>query len=120
MRAIEKHQVVILCGQTGSCKTTQLPKIPLEHGRGVQGLIGYTQPRRIAARATAARITQELKTELGGVVGYKIRFSDKISLRSDNKRVTDVASSLIADAEQFLWQRLKPTEPDWTLHGRPW
>jgi len=88
-RAIGEHQVVIVCGETGSGKTTQLPKILLELGRGVQGLIGHTQPRRIAARATAARIAQELKTELGGAVGYKIRFSDKISPRSYIKLMTD-------------------------------
>ena len=76
-RAIAEHQVVIVCGETGSGKTTQLPKICLELGRGIAGLIGHTQPRRIAARATAARIAQELKTELGGAVGYKIRFTDK-------------------------------------------
>jgi ATP-dependent helicase HrpA len=75
--------------QANSGKTTQLPKILLELGRGVAGLIGHTQPRRIAARATAARIAQELKTELGGAVGYKIRFSDKISPRSYIKLMTD-------------------------------
>ena len=88
-RAVAKHQVVIVCGETGSGKTTQLPKILLELGRGVAGLIGHTQPRRIAARATAARIAQELKTELGGAVGYKIRFNDKISPRSYIKLMTD-------------------------------
>src|SRR5476649_1107168 len=88
-RAIAKHQVVIVCGETGSGKTTQLPKILLELGRGVAGLIGHTQPRRIAARATAARIAQELKTELGGAVGYKIRFNDKLSPRSYIKLMTD-------------------------------
>ncbi len=88
-RAIEKHQVVIVCGETGSGKTTQLPKILLELGRGVAGLIGHTQPRRIAARATAARIAQELKTELGGAVGYKIRFNDKSSPRCYIKLMTD-------------------------------
>ena len=88
-RAIGEHQVVIVCGETGSGKTTQLPKILLELGRGVHGLIGHTQPRRIAARATAARIAQELKTELGSVVGYKIRFNDKTSPRSYVKLMTD-------------------------------
>ena len=81
--------MVIVCGETGSGKTTQLPKILLELGRGVAGLIGHTQPRRIAARATAARIAQELKTELGGAVGYKIRFNDKVSPRSYIKLMTD-------------------------------
>jgi ATP-dependent helicase HrpA len=88
-RAVAEHQVVIVCGETGSGKTTQLPKILLELGRGVEGLIGHTQPRRIAARATAARIAQELKTELGGAVGYKIRFNDKLSPRSYIKLMTD-------------------------------
>ncbi|MBE0613968.1 MAG: ATP-dependent RNA helicase HrpA [Burkholderiales bacterium] len=88
-QAIAAHQVVIVCGETGSGKTTQLPKILLELGRGIDGLIGHTQPRRIAARATAARIAQELKTELGGVVGYKIRFNDKTSPRSYIKLMTD-------------------------------
>ena len=88
-RAIAEHQVVIVCGETGSGKTTQLPKILLELGRGIAGLIGHTQPRRIAARATAARIAQELKTEPGGAVGYKIRFNDKTSPRSYIKLMTD-------------------------------
>jgi ATP-dependent helicase HrpA len=88
-RAIAEHQVVIVCGETGSGKTTQLPKILLELGRGVSGFIGHTQPRRIAARATAARIAQELKTELGGAVGYKIRFNDRLSPRTYVKLMTD-------------------------------
>jgi ATP-dependent helicase HrpA len=88
-RAIAAHQVVIVCGETGSGKTTQLPKICLALGRGVAGLIGHTQPRRIAARATAARVAQELKAELGGAVGYKIRFTDKVGARSYIKVMTD-------------------------------
>ncbi len=88
-RAIRDHQVVIVCGETGSGKTTQLPKICLELGRGVEGLIGHTQPRRIAARATASRIAQELKTELGGAVGFKIRFTDQVSPRTYVKLMTD-------------------------------
>jgi ATP-dependent helicase HrpA len=87
--AIAAHQVVIVCGETGSGKTTQLPKICLAMGRGVAGYIGHTQPRRIAARATAARIAQELATELGGAVGYKIRFTDRVSPRSLVKLMTD-------------------------------
>ncbi|MBX3648064.1 MAG: ATP-dependent RNA helicase HrpA [Rhodocyclaceae bacterium] len=87
--AIRKHQVVIVCGETGSGKTTQLPKICLELGRGAHGLIGHTQPRRIAARATAARIAQELKSELGRAVGYKIRFTDRVSPDSYIKLMTD-------------------------------
>ena len=88
-RAISSHQVVIVCGETGSGKTTQLPKICLDLGRGIGGLIGHTQPRRIAARATASRVAQELKTELGGAVGYKIRFTDKVGPRSYIKIMTD-------------------------------
>src|SRR5712691_8564957 len=88
-KAISSHQAVIVCGETGSGKTTQLPKIYLALGRGTAGLIGHTQPRRIAARATAARVAQELKTELGGAVGYKIRFSDKVGQRSYIKVMTD-------------------------------
>ncbi len=88
-KAISSHQVVIVCGETGSGKTTQLPKICLELGRGIHGLIGHTQPRRIAARATASRIAQELKTELGGAVGYKIRFTDRVGPRSYIKIMTD-------------------------------
>ncbi|MGL6042048.1 MAG: ATP-dependent RNA helicase HrpA, partial [Deefgea sp.] len=77
--AIAKHQVVIVCGETGSGKTTQLPKICLELGRGVHGLIGHTQPRRLAARSVASRFAQELKSETGTIVGYKVRFTDKSS-----------------------------------------
>ena len=88
-RAVAENQVVIVCGETGSGKTTQLPKICLGLGRGVAGLIGHTQPRRIAARATAARLAQELKTELGGAVGYKIRFTDRVGARSYIKVMTD-------------------------------
>jgi len=88
-KSIAAHQVVIVCGETGSGKTTQLPKICLGIGRGIAGLIGHTQPRRIAARATAARVAQELKTELGGAVGYKIRFSDRVGARSYIKIMTD-------------------------------
>ena len=88
-QAILDNQIVIVCGETGSGKTTQLPKICLELGRGVEGLIGHTQPRRIAARSTASRIAQELKSELGGVVGYKIRFTDQVSPRSYVKLMTD-------------------------------
>jgi ATP-dependent helicase HrpA len=87
--AIEKHQVVVICGETGSGKTTQLPKICLELGRGLTGLIGHTQPRRIAARATATRIAQELKSEVGQHVGFKIRFTDKTTASSYIKLMTD-------------------------------
>jgi ATP-dependent helicase HrpA len=88
-RAIREHQVTIVCGETGSGKTTQLPKICLDIGRGVEGMIGHTQPRRIAARATAARIAHELKSELGQLVGYKIRFTDRASPAGYVKLMTD-------------------------------
>ena len=87
--AFSAHQVIIVCGETGSGKTTQVPKIAMTLGRGVAGLIGHTQPRRLAARATASRIAQELKSPLGEVVGYKIRFTDKTSERSHVKLMTD-------------------------------
>ncbi len=88
-RAISENQVVIICGETGSGKTTQLPKICLELQRGVKGLIGHTQPRRIAARTVATRIAQELKSPLGQAVGYKVRFSDKVSPNTYIKLMTD-------------------------------
>ncbi|MGE5758041.1 MAG: ATP-dependent RNA helicase HrpA, partial [Sideroxydans sp.] len=88
-QAIEKNQVVIVCGETGSGKTTQLPKICLSLGRGVLGVIGHTQPRRVAARSVGARIAHELKSELGGLVGYKVRFNDKVSPDTCIKLMTD-------------------------------
>jgi ATP-dependent helicase HrpA len=87
--AIRDHQVVIVAGETGSGKTTQLPKICLELGRGVTGQIGHTQPRRIAARTVAERIAAELDTGLGEVVGYKVRFTDKSGDRTLVKLMTD-------------------------------
>jgi ATP-dependent helicase HrpA len=88
-RAIQENQVVIVSGETGSGKTTQIPKICLELGRGVNGFIGHTQPRRIAARTVAARIAQELKSPLGHAVGYKVRFADKLSADTYIKLMTD-------------------------------
>ncbi|MFL6174007.1 MAG: ATP-dependent RNA helicase HrpA, partial [Marmoricola sp.] len=87
--AIRDHQVVIVAGETGSGKTTQLPKICLELGRGDGTLIGHTQPRRIAARSVAERIAEELGTELGDVVGYQVRFTDKTSAAGRVKVMTD-------------------------------
>jgi ATP-dependent helicase HrpA len=87
--AIRDHQVVIVAGETGSGKTTQLPKICLELGRGIAGQIGHTQPRRIAARTVAERIAEELKTDLGDVVGYKVRFTDKSGDNTAVKLMTD-------------------------------
>jgi HrpA-like RNA helicase len=88
-KAIAENQVVIVCGETGSGKTTQLPKICISIGRGVQGAIAHTQPRRVAARTVASRIAFELKTELGGTVGYKIRFNDRVSPDTCIKLMTD-------------------------------
>src|SRR6185369_11355198 len=88
-KAIEAHSVVIVCGETGSGKTTQIPKILLEMGRGEAGMIGHTQPRRIAARTVAARIAEELKVELGGLVGYKVRFHDRAGTGTVIKLMTD-------------------------------
>ena len=89
LQAIALHPVVIVCGETGSGKTTQLPKMLLESGRGAAGRIGHTQPRRIAARAVAARVAEELKVELGSLVGYKVRFQDKIGPGCRLKLMTD-------------------------------
>jgi ATP-dependent RNA helicase HrpA len=86
---LNAHQVVIICGETGSGKSTQLPKICLTLGRGVYGRIGHTQPRRIAARTLADRISSELGRELGSSVGYKVRFHDHVSADSHIKLVTD-------------------------------
>ncbi|MFJ3188468.1 ATP-dependent RNA helicase HrpA [Streptomyces halstedii] len=79
LEAIRDHQVVIVAGETGSGKTTQIPKICIELGRGVRGMIGHTQPRRIAARTVAERIADELKTPLGEAVGWKVRFTDQVN-----------------------------------------
>ena len=86
-KAIDEHQVIVLCGETGSGKTTQLPKICLELGRGVRGLIGHTQPRRIAARSVAARVAEELGSR--DLVGYKVRFGDSTGPRNLIKLMTD-------------------------------
>ena len=87
--AIRDHQVVIVAGETGSGKTTQIPKICLDLGRGVTGMIGHTQPRRLAARTVADRIAEELGTELGDVVGYKVRFTDQVGENTLVKLMTD-------------------------------
>ncbi|MCO5310183.1 MAG: ATP-dependent RNA helicase HrpA [Austwickia sp.] len=87
--AIRDHQVVIIAGETGSGKTTQLPKICLELGRGITGMIGHTQPRRIAARSVAERIAEELDVELGAQIGYQVRFADHTSRDTLVKVMTD-------------------------------
>ncbi|WP_328363498.1 ATP-dependent RNA helicase HrpA [Mycobacterium sp. NBC_00419] len=88
-RAISEHQVVVVAGETGSGKTTQLPKICLELGRGIRGTIGHTQPRRLAARTVAQRIADELGTPLGEAIGYTVRFTDQASDRTLVKLMTD-------------------------------
>jgi ATP-dependent helicase HrpA len=87
--AIRAHQVVVVAGETGSGKTTQLPKICLDIGRGIRGTIGHTQPRRLAARTVAQRIADELGTPLGDTVGYSVRFTDQVSDRTLVKLMTD-------------------------------
>ncbi len=89
LAALGRHRVVILCGETGSGKTTQIPKMCLEAGVRPGKLIGCTQPRRIAARSVASRIAQELGSELGGLVGYKVRFTDKVHADTSIKIMTD-------------------------------
>src|SRR5690606_7745165 len=101
-RAIAQHQVVIVCGETGSGKTTQLPKICLEAGRGIAGAIGHAQPRRIAARTVAARIAEELKTPLGQLVGYKLRFQDRTHPQGLIKLMTDGILLAETQGDRFL------------------
>ena len=98
LEAVRDHQVVIVAGETGSGKTTQLPKICMELGRGLKGLIGHTQPRRLAARTVANRIAEELQSEPGGCIGYKVRFSDHVSENTMVKLMTD--GILLAEIQQ--------------------
>ncbi|NMP26782.1 ATP-dependent RNA helicase HrpA [Rahnella sp. SAP-1] len=97
-QAIRDHQVVIVAGETGSGKTTQIPKICMELGRGIKGLIGHTQPRRLAARTVANRIADELETSLGNTVGYKVRFNDQVGENTLVKLMTD--GILLAEIQQ--------------------
>ena len=104
--AIAEHQVVVVAGETGSGKTTQIPKILLEMGRGVRGLIGHTQPRRIAARSVAMRLASELRTELGAAVGYKVRFGDRTSADGYVKIMTDGGP---AGRTELIWTMVART-----------
>ncbi len=102
--ALQAHQVIIVCGETGSGKTTQLPKICLQLGRGQGGLIGHTQPRRIAASSTAKRIAQELGSPLGQHVGFKVRFHDTLSAGASVKLMTDGILLAETQADPLLRQ----------------
>ena len=103
-KLLSEHQVIVVAGETGSGKTTQLPKMCLELGFGNLGMIGHTQPRRIAARSVAARIAEELETELGGLVGYKVRFNDQISDDTQVKLMTDGILLAEIQNDRFLNQ----------------
>jgi ATP-dependent helicase HrpA len=102
--AIRDNQVVVICGETGSGKSTQLPKICLELGRGIEGLIGHTQPRRIAARSVAARIADELASSLGRDVGFKVRFAEALSPQTYIKLMTDGILLAETQGDPFLDQ----------------
>jgi ATP-dependent helicase HrpA len=102
--AIRDHQVVIVAGETGSGKTTQIPKICLELGRGVRGMIGHTQPRRLAARTVAARIAEELHTDIGAAVGWKVRFTDQVGDTTLIKLMTDGILLAELTGDRMLWQ----------------
>ena len=103
-KLLSEHQVIVVAGETGSGKTTQLPKMCLELGLGNLGIIGHTQPRRIAARSVAARIAEELQTELGDLVGYKVRFNDQISDNTQIKLMTDGILLAEIQTDRFLNQ----------------
>jgi ATP-dependent helicase HrpA len=106
--AIRDHPVLVLCGETGSGKTTQLPKFCLDAGRGRRGLIGHTQPRRIAARSVAGRIAEELGSEIGAAVGYKVRFGDHTGSDTHIKLMTDgiLLAELRQDRELLAYDTL--------------
>ena len=103
-KRLSEHQVIVVAGETGSGKTTQLPKMCLELGFGNLGTIGHTQPRRIAARSVAARIAEELQTKLGDLVGYKVRFNDQISDNTQIKLMTDGILLAEIQTDRFLNQ----------------
>ena len=103
-KLLSEHQVIVVAGETGSGKTTQLSKMCLELGLGNLGIIGHTQPRRIAARSVAARIAEELQTELGDLVGYKVRFNDQISDNTQIKLMTDGILLAEIQTDRFLNQ----------------
>ncbi|MDQ3510301.1 MAG: DEAD/DEAH box helicase, partial [Pseudomonadota bacterium] len=98
---IRDHQVVVIAGETGSGKTTQIPKLCLAAGRGAAGMIGCTQPRRIAARAVARRVAEELQTPLGSLVGYQVRFTENVGENTAIKFMTD--GILLAEIQSDRW-----------------
>ena len=101
IKLIREHQVVVIAGETGSGKTTQLPKLCLAAGRGEAGMIGCTQPRRLAARSVARRVAEELGTQVGDIVGFQVRFNDQVSERSLIKFMTD--GILLAETQGDPW-----------------
>jgi len=101
---IEAHQVVVVCGETGSGKSTQLPKICLDMGRGVEGVIAHTQPRRLAARTLSTRIAEELKSPPGTLVGYRVRFTDETGPDTAIKLLTDGMLLAETSSDRFLDQ----------------
>ena len=101
VKLIREHQVVVIAGETGSGKTTQLPKLCLAAGRGEAGMIGCTQPRRLAARSVARRVAEELGTQVGDIVGFQVRFNDQVSERSLIKFMTD--GILLAETQGDPW-----------------
>ena len=102
--AIREHPVVVVCGETGSGKSTQLPKMCLDVGYGVGGMIGHTQPRRIAAQAISSRLSEELRVPMGQQVGYKIRFTDRTNPRTYVKLMTDGILLAETQSDRFLDQ----------------
>src|SRR5690606_17990303 len=98
---IRRHQVVVVAGETGSGKTTQLPKLCLLAGRGAAGMVGCTQPRRIAARSVARRVAEELQVPLGGAVGFQVRFNDAVGDTTAIKFMTD--GILLAEIQNDRW-----------------
>ncbi len=102
LKLIREHQVVVVAGETGSGKTTQLPKLCLEAGLGIYGRIGHTQPRRLAARSVSQRIADELRVPLGGLVGYQVRFTDQSDEQTRIKVMTDGILLAQTQKDRFL------------------
>ena len=105
LAAIEAQRAIVVCGDTGSGKTTQLPKLCLEAGRGIEGMIGHTQPRRSAAQAVASRLAAELDVRLGEAVGLTVRFTDRTSPAAQRSRRADRAMTSPPSTAASSWQR---------------